>query len=696
MTCPKCGNPQVEKAAVCADCDATLGEVNEQIVSPDTIFPDEQIVPKKTPLPPDATDETVARVELRQVVEPTLVLDTLDELDPVATFDTRSFEAAAQTESTPFETAQTPEKPKKRVPVKAIVIAAAATAVLVAAVIAVVWFMTRDKALSYTAFVQDGQLYLLDTVSGATTLVDDDCAKAASVMMSADGKRLFYITAGDGDALMTCEVDDPKKALEKIAENVYRYAISDNGEALVFLSNTNELYYYDFAKKDKLGLVRNEAEDSIEIGSTYLAADGGAVLYRLADDTLYYKKRGENAVTVAPHVQQMYCKSGDLSLYYYLDRDGVLFQSKNGKVSRVDTEVQTVSVNADGTCYYQKDEEYTRPLSDFIIDDVTVTIPEEPTLPKETDFASRRDYEEARDEYARLKAEYDNAVDQAAVYDAVRAASSTYTFGRCAVYYFDGNAASCLARSLNKPAIFAEQASVAVYSAVSIENIGKAALSRLSSEAQLRDAIEAQVIRQTRLFAAVGGECRELGADAVQTDRTWLSADGQRLHVEDVQADSTTVYTVILDREGAVIGESVAEFEGVVVWNERTGLMCVSDPQTGHVTALYDGDKKIADNPGEVVDWDGDTKTALYLAEYNDETGRGALMRYTLGGEPEKIADDVREAVFDDGDRVTYLGDYRMDDETGDVYTVFDGRHEKICEDATGVADVEGADKYRY
>lgn len=592
------------------------------------------------------------------------------------------------------------EPEKKPFPWKWVIIGAAVLTVVVVAVL-LTWLL-RSKPVVHSAYIQDGNLMLLNTKTGESTLVFDDMlgadgrAGAGKTVLTADGKTLFFTTPSDGgETLYRYRMTEKDSTPQKVADHIADYAVSENGEAALYTDAESVVYYTDFSTKDKLGAVSKTVDYEMKVGGPLLlSADGKTIVYRLADNKLYQKQQGAAAVLIADKVMAAQCVTKDLSVLYYLvqgdtEGSGTLYRRENGKATRIDTNVVSMTAFSDG-CYFTKNEPFAVNAYDFVVDDKPTEIPEKPVAPNPFQY-SRTEYETALADYRTLKAAYDEAMTNAELRTALQ--TETLTVSETALYYYNGKTVSLMADTVVSPVLYAEDNAVAVYTAVQLDKIGKTNLSQLSSCAQLVDALYAAFQTNEVTTVAVKTAKQTIAVSKEELADAQISADGRRLfYVGQADTAEKTACVLTLDANGRVVKKATVKGEHAA-WHEASGMVVVGtdkseDGPTVYKNTIYDGNKKVTDKSSGILAWDSAKQTLYYMVDYDADKQRGTVMMYTRGGTSLKLADDVHELAIDTDGRVTYLTEYDAAAGTGVVY-VYDGdKHNNIAEEVQTVLTV--------
>lgn len=281
-------------------------------------------------------------------------------------------------------------------------------------------FGGKPKAPNYTVYVKDGDIYL-NNLNGKESIelsskVEDNVVGA--ITMSADGKTIFFPKKGDRDEFDLYYRSATKKNAddEKIASNVSRYLVSEDGK-LVIYKNDKGLYESNLKDDEKI-------ESDVE--TFWASADCKTVIYTTGDDKLYVKKHGKDEEKLDSDVQRINKITENGSTVFYT-KDGELYKRviKKKDEERISKDVlQAVVFYDDGTGYYLTGEDTSVSLMDYMEDDMAdsdaaMTEPVSPTRPNrfdyewpnyndyewpQIDYSAYETYEEAWDAYEQAKA----------------------------------------------------------------------------------------------------------------------------------------------------------------------------------------------------------------------------------------------------------------------------------------------------
>lgn len=370
MKCNKCGAEIIRGSLFCMECGQKVNEPNQVI----------RICANCGATIKDGDSfcgncGTKADETLREEIKEELVVEKVEIKEFVADKKETEIEEKAEV------------KEKKRAKKKDL------TGIIIVVLLALVGLilLTGKKAnADYIVYIKDDELQYVDasdadsiteiTSDLSDDLAGDDFVYAAGyfqdyVKMSKDGRYLFYpdkVIFGEYGAInnvtLYCrEIGKEGQEEIKIDSNVNQYVINDEGTLVTYVKD-NKLYQHNFKEK-------NRVASDVSYTEYQVSPDGSKLIYlsRGTEDgngTLYYKNNGKDVEKISSNVSQLIYINEACSFAVYM-KDDSLYVKKDGKdAEKISSDVlDVIAVYETGEMYYEKYNENTVLLKDFIVND---------------------------------------------------------------------------------------------------------------------------------------------------------------------------------------------------------------------------------------------------------------------------------------------------------------------------------------
>ncbi len=536
--------------------------------------------------------------------------------------------------------------------------------------------------------------------------------------MSEDGKYIFFPdkiedsrvsgfdlyyrnTNGEGDAI-------------KIDSGVTSYAVNKESTIVTYLeSEGGGLYQY---------IIKEDLKEKIasDVDRYMVSDDGNKIGYINSEGSIYLKYADKEKEKIASDVSRLEYVSEDIKTAYYI-KDETLYKQVEGQEKvKIASDVHSVlKIYDSGEIYYLTKE--TLPLANFVTDDMkdadaSVTEPEYPDYPNapsrwsySTEVEYDAAYEAYKKEYERLSSEYQAAVEAykaKSFRDGIREAlnDDDYELAYLTLYFYDGAEKTVVTDSCYYYSDIASESPVIAYVAYEETSFEKIKLSEIDDSVD--SAYDIYSLVKEMAFSAYNPYV------AVKSTPTLIEQE-KKAGAFLINASGTEVYYIDNIPDGKDYGElyKISISKGVVSKPEvyDSDVYCRSGVRSyffaNNDKLVYYKDVK--NGKGELyinkkrIDYDvriydivqTDAEEMFYFTDWNSEKQCGTLKIYRQD-KPQKIKDDVYGySVTADG-RVLYLYDYSLNYYKGELHEWANGETRKIDDDVVLMIPVTGG-KYR-
>ena len=219
----------------------------------------------------------------------------------------------------------------------------------------------KDDQLVYTNLKEDGDWEITsDLTDGEEATPSDALALSLMVMMSEDGKRVFFPDRG-GDAIYYRETGDPEGEATRVDTDMDDYAINTSGTLVTYLKE-GDLYQSDLTDKERI---------ASGVEKFWVTNDGKTVTYFTEEDGYYRWTSGGESEKLISNVTDIEDVSDDLSQVLYLKDDALYRQSGTEDPAKISSDVNSVvRIFDSGELYYTKSASDDLSVMDYIEDDL--------------------------------------------------------------------------------------------------------------------------------------------------------------------------------------------------------------------------------------------------------------------------------------------------------------------------------------
>lgn len=560
-------------------------------------------------------------------------------------------------------------------------------------------------------------VYMLSSaVNGLTSITADQSIIVFPDRIDDDGYTLYYRSLEDAEA-----------SSEKIDSNIVTYAMDPDGAYIIYLTEDNDLYYYDFTDKDRIDSDVSDFDFNDDhtqifysVGDVSITSSSSTTTSSSSDSAptmdLYLCDVGGESEKLASGVTSMVKYNSDHSVFVWLKDDAMYrWDVETGDsekiVSDVGSIVKAVSVD---TIYYSKTEDVSLSFSSFINDDTktsdtSATNPydsydvAEPEYPNSSDYAYYDEYYDAwdayYDEYDIWYAGFQAAYNQYRIAEARNSlrdyvASATYDTTETTLYcYQDGESSEVLSGYKYRHSNSSDGTTFLVQTS-DLDTPTTYKMSDLINEdtyyyyysaSDYIDFIYYEFSATSSYYIVQNGVAEEFEEDLTSVV---FNEDGSSvLYFDNVDEDTYSegdLYQATVT-DGALSAATLVDYDVFV-----SGLKF-----TDEGSVLYYKEVNDSQSTGDLymdgtrISYDVDlysTNTSLkegviyYTVDSNDK-GEYTLYAYS-NGESVKIDDDVSTyGVRDNDDALYYYTDYESDRYSGTLYRYADGTSTKIDDD---------------
>ncbi len=582
------------------------------------------------------------------------------------------------------------------------------------------------------------------------------------MLLSDDGKTLFYPDRLDDETglytLYCRDADDSEAEPVKVDSDISFYAVNKKATVVYYIKgDDDDATLYRKSLKDDSKTKIADGVESYFVANADLSrilyfvseeverTEGDYVYTDVVEDIFEIVDDGE-PVRVDRGVDSLEYMNKDLTKLYYIKEDSLYFKKAGEEKVKIASDVYNViKVYDSGTVYFVRQNESDVTLSTYVEDDLKASdeameepvyptrpdYPDYPEYPSWYDYDTTEEYDAAYDQYLLDYAEYeaecdrlDDAYDKAcddyweadAKYDEklyrdrIRENLQEFTLdvSGYTLCYYNGSEIETVHDSVrysyySDDEVAADSAKMLfhAYEAKDMKKVKMSDMGDSFSVYDLEDQVREALFGSTASYLANGAAAAELSVDFGEHDTGDLYFDEKGDYVyyflntaeNSIEAD---LYRAPVTENGLGNEEQYdtevyfgqISFEGgyVVYFKD------VPETDDGYTDGNY-GDLYI---DKQLVDYDvaryelifnTEEKVWYYLADYDEEDECGELKVYD-GKENKSIGSDVVSFVVDHSDRLFYINDYSNTYRCGALY-YFDGKKSlKIDEDVTGVLPV--------
>ena len=538
----------------------------------------------------------------------------------------------------------------------------------------------KDDQLVYTNLKEDGDWEITsDLTDGEEATPSDALALSLMVMMSEDGKRVFFPDRG-GDAIYYRETGDPEGEATRVDTDMDDYAINTSGTLVTYLKE-GDLYQSDLTDKERI---------ASDVEAFWVTNDGKTVTYFNTDDGYYRWTSGSESEKLVSNITNIEYVSDDLSEVLYV-KDGSLYrQTGTEEPVKITSDVENVVRILDsGELYYTKSASDELSVMDYIEDDLASSDAamqpvEYPDYVWSFDYDTTEAYQAAkaqRDQQMEAYNAYRDKLDRDEMREELK--ESTIQQNRYELYYYNGTEETLVTDSLAYSWLTASAADKAVVLAEVRDeaSASKVKLSEIDYAYEAESRVREMLNTGTQYYVIAGSTMLALETDDAESFQ--MDAEGKTIYYMDnlsEEGDTGDLYKVTVD------GDQVGAPEEV-----ELDVYSYSLQEDGSLITrknMKDGEGDLCLN-GQEVDYNVSSYqymedgSLIYFTDWNDEDGYGTLRIYD--GEAATIAEDVHEMALTANDTVLYLGEYSGKHQTGTLYLYSGSEPTKLDDDVTAV-----------
>ncbi len=647
--CPLCGAVPNEGDLTCANCGAklTAPSVPEEVPAP---------VEEGAPAP---APKTLNKEELLSTAKDLAEKGLVVAEKAVAAADA-GLSALAQ---------------KLKLPEKYVKWGASGVAALLVLAIVIAIIAFGGSAPNYGLYIKDGELFYSEMPKGDAPLevtkklnVGYDSSYyifASNIMLSKDGKKLFYPDKAEGNTftLYCRDLTDDKAEPIKIDSGLSSYgtySINPQGTVVTYLTD-GKLYQHNLKEKIKI---------SNDVQNYEVSEDGKTLVYlvRKADEeegTLYLKKGSKDAEKLADKVTSLLHVSKDVKTVIYWKDTDLYVKNGSKEAERIDKDVQNIyHVYDDSSFYYITFEEEEITAWDLFTDDMG------------------------------------NSWDAEWIRESLK--EQTLTYYAVTVHYFNGKESSevctsMAARASDIACDYAYEAPVMILSVVQEDDFPRWKLSEyaetyFSVSGKLREYWQ----ENSRYLIAAGKDAAALERDDIRDMQ--LSSDGKTLLVgTDYDEDEDTFTLQKLTLNGAKVKKTEKVDEDVHYGRLRLQedhVIYFKDYEyddasyTGSGTLYMDGNK-IDDDVCTITGYDEENDILYYMVDLDYDAYTGAL-KCKNGKKTTKIMDDAYagNTGFTSNGEMLFLYDYDQKNEEGELWIWNGSKATRLDEDVAYILPI--------
>ena len=560
------------------------------------------------------------------------------------------------------------------------IVAAAATLMGIGGSAADYALYLKDDQLVYTNLKEDGDWEITsDLTDGEEATPSDALALSLMVMMSEDGKRVFFPDRG-GDAIYYRETGDPEGEATRVDTDMDDYAINTSGTLVTYLKE-GDLYQSDLTDKERI---------ASGVEKFWVTNDGKTVTYFTEEDGYYRWTSGGESEKLISNVTDIEDVSDDLSQVLYLKDDALYRQSGTEDPAKITSDVNSVvRIFDSGELYYTKSASDELSVMDYIEDDLASSDAamqpvEYPDYVWSFDYDTTEAYQAAkaqRDQQMEAYNAYRDKLDRDEMREELK--ESTIQQNRYELYYYNGTEETLVTDSLAYSWLTASAADKAVVLAEVRDeaSASKVKLSEIDYAYEAESRVREMLNTGTQYYVIAGSTMLALETDDAESFQ--MDAEGKTIYYMDnlsEEGDTGDLYKVTVD------GDQVSAPEEV-----ELDVYSYSLQEDGSLITrknMKDGEGDLCLN-GQEVDYNVSSYqymedgSLIYFTDWNDEDDYGTLRIYD--GEAATIAEDVHEMALTANDTVLYLGEYSGKHQTGTLYLYSGSEPTKLDDDVTAV-----------
>ncbi len=459
--------------------------------------------------------------------------------------------------------------------------------------------------------------------------IDSNILAGRDFQISKDGSKVFYIKGHDGRLYF-----NNLKEKEKIDNDVYSFAIDDNGDCIIYITEDGTIYEKDIkgkAEKEKI-----DSDSTIE----KICDNLNKMLYR-KNGSLYLKEKGKDKVKIASDV--------DFS----------------------------VSMTNTGEYYYIKSRDFNIKLSDFVEDDLALS-DEDISEPIKEDYQTQQLVEGWYSDYYKTVTDWDAYYDAQDRYrekimrDQLRQMlrNTEKTIENRVLYYNDGKKETLISENVLYAVEMNINNPVLVYTKYNITDINKVKLSEISSEYDVDYLIDYALDESSEVYFALKEV--EINTDQTNAETFKTNYSGTSVYyIEDFTVDGGCGNLMEIKISNGKISNPVKiddEVNGYKFINKSDSFVYFKDVK-GPIGDMYMNGKRLATDvyiPNIYCFEDSDTLIFCDDFSHDGESGSAKLMMFK-DGKMKKIADDVSSFVAEDENNIAYITNYSAKRGIGDL-----------------------------
>ena len=538
----------------------------------------------------------------------------------------------------------------------------------------------KDDQLVYTNLKEDGDWEITsDLTDGEEATPSDALALSLMVMMSEDGKRVFFPDRG-GDAIYYRETGDPEGEATRVDTDMDDYAINTSGTLVTYLKE-GDLYQSDLTDKERI---------ASGVEKFWVTNDGKTVTYFTEEDGYYRWTSGGESEKLISNVTDIEDVSDDLSQVLYLKDDALYRQSGTEDPAKITSDVNSVvRIFDSGELYYTKSASDELSVMDYIEDDLASSDAamqpvEYPDYVWSFEYDTTEAYEAAkaqRDQQMEAYNAYRDKLDRDEMREELK--ESTIQQNRYELYYYNGTEETLVTDSLAYSWLTASAADKAVVLAEVRDeaSASKVKLSEIDYAYEAESRVREMLNTGTQYYVIAGSTMLALETDDAESFQ--MDAEGKTIYYMDnlsEEGDTGDLYKVTVDGDQVGAPEEVELDVYSYSLQEDGSLITRKNMKNGEGDLCLNGQEVDYNVSNYQYMEDG---SLIYFTDWNAEDDYGTLRIYD--GEAATIAEDVHEMALTANDTVLYLGEYSGKHQTGTLYLYSGSEPTKLDDDVTAV-----------
>lgn len=537
--------------------------------------------------------------------------------------------------------------------------------------------------------------------------------------MTKDGSLLFYPDKVNDDAYgfsvfykKVNELEDGEA--KKVDSDILTYVLNDSDTVVTYLKGEDRnLYQYELKSEEKEKIAS-------DVYRYWVSEDGKTLIFMTSEGSIYYKTGNKEKEKIVSEIGSLCYLSDDFKVIYYL-KEGSLYKQKLGEEKeKIASDVYSVSaVYESGEVYYLKNESTEVYLWDYIYDDMKeadelLTRPEAPEYPSywyfegtyEEYLIALEEYEVAYDAYEIAYENYQAKLNRDQLRTNLQEAVMNQT--QYTLCYYDGKEE----KKITDAFAFDEyryayayytssESAVIVYEVYNQAEFDKLNLSEISSVYDVREMVYAALYSTSEIYVAVKDVATIIeNEDARYFD---ISSDGSIIYYFDEINDENNhgeLYQIAI-KNGKVSKPTLYDSDVYAYSN-----YFINDEDyvyfkeyKNNIGELYINKEKIDfDVYTTAITYREDLNSVFYYTDYDTSNKVGTLKKYTKG-EPVKISDDVKDYYLTSEGDVLYLYDYSKQYYKGELYLWDNGEKIKLDDDVIAIIPIlntNGGAEYNY